>query len=204
MSLPHALLTALLEKSSSGIELSSRFDRSIGYFWHATHQQIYRELARLEEAGWIESLPPESGRGRKRVYRVLPAGRAELRRWAGSTDEPAPLRNALMVKLRAEAALGGTGVAQEVERLLAMHEARLAVYLDVEKRHFGGPGEPSRSTAIQHLVLKAGILGERMWIDWAREALAVLALPDGGRPAAGAAGPPPQGFPASREDMDAV
>ncbi len=95
MSLPHALLTALVEKSSSGLELSTRFDRSIGYFWHATHQQIYRELARLEEAGWVESLPPESGRGRKRVYRVLPAGRAELRRWAGSADQPAPLRDAL-------------------------------------------------------------------------------------------------------------
>lgn len=188
MSLPHALLAALIERSASGIELSSRFDRSIGYFWQATHQQIYRELARLEEAGWIESLPLASGRGRKRVYRVLPAGRAELRRWAGSSDEPAPLRSALMVKLRAEAAIGGTGVAQEVARLLAMHEARLALFLDLEKRHFGSPGEPARGAAIQHLVLKAGILGERMWIDCAREALPVLALnaPDGA-PAAAAA-----------------
>ena len=81
MSLPHALITALVEQPSSGSDLAGRFDRSIGYFWHATHQQIYRELGRLEEAGWVEPLPAESGRGRKRVYRVLPAGRAELQRW---------------------------------------------------------------------------------------------------------------------------
>jgi len=48
MSLPHALLTALVERPGSGSELAGRFDRSIAYFWQATHQQIYRELARLE------------------------------------------------------------------------------------------------------------------------------------------------------------
>ena len=53
MSLPHAVLTSLLEKSTSGYDLARRFDKSIGYFWHATHQQIYRELARMEGAGWI-------------------------------------------------------------------------------------------------------------------------------------------------------
>src|SRR2546427_2995102 len=72
MSLPPALLTALVEPPCSGSELAERFDRSIGYFWNATHQQIYRELARLEEAQWIEALPAESGRGRKRQYRILP------------------------------------------------------------------------------------------------------------------------------------
>lgn len=57
MSLPHALLTSLAERPGSGSELTRRFDRSIGYFWHATHQQIYRELARLEDEGWVESTP---------------------------------------------------------------------------------------------------------------------------------------------------
>ncbi len=105
MSLPHALITALVEQPSSGSDLASRFDRSIGYFWHATHQQIYRELGRLEESGWIESLPPESGRGRKRVYRVLPAGRSELQRFVADlypvravlADRPACLQGHLDV-----------------------------------------------------------------------------------------------------------
>ncbi|MFX4748000.1 hypothetical protein ABTB74_18915, partial [Acinetobacter baumannii] len=44
MSLPHVLLTSLLERPSTGFELARRFDRSMGFFWNATHQQIYREL----------------------------------------------------------------------------------------------------------------------------------------------------------------
>ncbi|MGA7054394.1 MAG: PadR family transcriptional regulator, partial [Mycobacterium sp.] len=42
MALPHAILVSLCERDGSGYELARRFDRSIGYFWAATHQQIYR------------------------------------------------------------------------------------------------------------------------------------------------------------------
>lgn len=53
MSLSHVLLTSLIEKPSTGIELARRFDRSMGFFWNATHQQIYRELnAMLQKAGF--------------------------------------------------------------------------------------------------------------------------------------------------------
>ncbi len=82
MALDHALLVSLLEKPSSGYELARRFDRSIGYFWHATHQQIYRVLARMETAAWIsaEIQAGESAPDRK-VFSVSDAGRAELERW---------------------------------------------------------------------------------------------------------------------------
>jgi hypothetical protein len=72
MSLPHALLTSLIEKPCSGYELARRFDKSIGYFWHATHQQIYRELARMEENGWVSSSEVEGGRAGKSDSRYCP------------------------------------------------------------------------------------------------------------------------------------
>nr|MBP6615919.1 helix-turn-helix transcriptional regulator [Aquabacterium sp.] len=122
MSLSHALMTSLLEKSSSGYDLARRFDKSIGYFWRATHQQIYRELARMEKAGWISSeAAPDGGRTRKKIYQVLDAGRTELERWA---REPAPLvdmRDEFMVRLRADAVIGPLGLHGEVERRLALH-----------------------------------------------------------------------------------
>lgn len=173
MSLPHALLTSLAERPGSGSELASRFDRSIGYFWHATHQQIYRELGRLEEAGWIESLPAESGRGRKRAYRILPAGKKELRRWIAESENPTPLRDELMVRLRAEAVLGPAGLEAEIERRLALHQEKLNLYREIEARDF--PGVPaSRSARLQHLVLRAGIAQEQFWVDFSREALDIL------------------------------
>lgn len=177
MSLPHALLTALVEQASSGSDLAGRFDRSIGYFWHATHQQIYRELARMEEVGWIESLPEETTRGRKRAYRLLPAGRKELKRWVALADEPAPLRDALMVRLRAEAAVGPAGLAKEVRKRLQQHQDMLARYQAIEQRDFPGGGDDDRAVALQHLVLEAGIRYERYWIDLLLDALTILDAP---------------------------
>ncbi len=176
MSLPHALLTALIEHPCSGSELAERFDRSIGYFWHATHQQIYRELARLEAAGWIEALPAESGRGRKRQYRILPAGREELARWVALPEDPRPLRDELMVRLRAEAALGSRALCQEIERRQALHRDKLALYQRLEQRDFIGK-PPTRERRLQHLVLKAGIQVETLWLDLLQEALEILDTP---------------------------
>ncbi|WP_175840812.1 PadR family transcriptional regulator [Burkholderia contaminans] len=176
MSLPHALLTALAERPGSGSELADRFDRSIGYFWQATHQQIYRELGRLEETGWIESLPAESGRGRKRAYRILPAGKKELLRWIAEQEDPTPLREALMVRLRAEAVLGPAGLEDEIRRRIALHQEKLDLYLQIEARDFSEDGD-SRMKRLQHLVLQAGIANERFWVEFSQHALDVLRLP---------------------------
>lgn len=175
MSLPHALLTALAERAGSGSELAGRFDRSIGHFWHATHQQIYRELGRLEESGWIESLPEESGRGRKRAYRLLPAGRKELRRWIAECKDPTPPRDELMVRLRAEAVLGAAGLEKEIRRRLKLHEEKLDLYRQIEVHDFSTNVE-SRAKRLQHLVLKAGIAQEQFWVDFSREALDILEM----------------------------
>jgi DNA-binding PadR family transcriptional regulator len=53
VALEHALLVALREQPAAGLELARRFEKSIGFFWHATHQQIYRVLARMERDGWV-------------------------------------------------------------------------------------------------------------------------------------------------------
>lgn len=173
MSLPHALLTSLLEQPCSGFELARRFDRSIGFFWHATHQQIYRELGRLEQSGWLESLPPESGRGRKKVYRVLPAGRQELQRWTNESQNPKPLREELMLRLRAEAVVGPTALAADIRRRLEMHKEKLTLYRQLEAHDFLQK-ENSRAAQLQHLILSAGIMHEAMWVEWSEKALLVL------------------------------
>lgn len=172
MSLPHAVLTSLLEKSTSGYDLARRFDKSIGYFWHATHQQIYRELARMEAAGWIEGyVPPDAGHTRKKHYRVLSAGRAELVRWAQERADPMDLRDAFTVKLRADAVLGEVDLAPELRRHMALHAQRLAQYRQFEARDFP-PGQTlTRAQAIQHMILKKGILFEAGQLAWTREML---------------------------------
>ena len=182
MSLPHAILTALLEKPSSGLELTRRFDKSIGYFWSATHQQIYRELGKLEADGLIRTLPSQApARGQKKSYEVLPAGRAELARWTAAGQDPKPLRDTLLLRLRAAAVVGTAGLETDLRRHLDLHRRQLAEYQEIEKRDFP-PDRDAPEDRLRHLVLRAGIDLETFWTQWLTHALAEIAAlrPEGG------------------------
>jgi DNA-binding PadR family transcriptional regulator len=177
MSLPHAILTALLEKPSSGLELTRRFDKSIGFFWPATHQQIYRELGRLEQSGLIHPLPQPPSRGQRKEYEVLPAGRAALVGWVAERQEPKAIREPLLLRLRAAAVVGPAGLDAELRRHLALHERQLADYLAIEQRDFP-PEAAETENRLQHAVLRAGIGMEAFWIEWLNQALADLQVQD--------------------------
>ncbi|MFJ9642450.1 PadR family transcriptional regulator [Streptomyces sp. NPDC101206] len=198
MSLPHAILTALLEKPSSGLELTRRFDRSIGYFWSATHQQIYRELGRLEEAGLIRALPSEVPvRGQKKEYEVLPAGGAELARWIGESQDPKAIRDPLLLRVRAAGVAGVQGLAGELRRHLELHRRQLALYGAIEERDFP-PERDSDEDRLRRLVLHGGIGLETFWLRWLEEALAEvedIARPGGAADAAADAPAEPGGAP---------
>jgi len=171
MSLPHAILTALLEKPSSGLELTRRFDKSIGYFWSATHQQIYRELGKLEAEGHIRALTPEQpARGQKKSYEVLPAGRAELARWTASAQDPKPLRDTMLLRLRAAAVVGTDGIEADLRRHLDLHRRQLAEYEEIEQHDFP-PDRDSPQDRLRHLVLRAGIDLETFWTQWLTHAI---------------------------------
>jgi PadR family transcriptional regulator, regulatory protein AphA len=84
MSLRYAILGLLARHPSTGYELTQTFDRSLRTSWHASHSQIYPELAKLEHAGLVEVV----GRGarRSKTYGLTGPGRDELRRWLVETE----------------------------------------------------------------------------------------------------------------------
>lgn len=174
MSLRYAILTALTEKASTGIELARRFDRSIGYFWPATHQQIYRELDRLVAERMITEVagaqPPS--RGNPRTFAVLPEGTAELRAWAERVLPTPKRRDPLMVQIRAASALGDVDVRPLLEDQLVRHRARLEQYVEIERTQFAD--ELDQTSRLQLLVLRAGIATERTRVEWCEKSLADL------------------------------
>ncbi|KWR88970.1 PadR family transcriptional regulator [Cupriavidus sp. IDO] len=189
MSTQHALLISLIEKPSSGYDLARRFDRSIGYFWHATHQQIYRELGRMADHGWIvaedNGAPPDPDvtaaerKNRKKVYQVLPAGREELVRWVLEPGAGLDQREEILVKLRADAVIGPLGLGEEMRRLIALHQARLETYLAIEKRDFSA-NRMDRAQQMRYALLQRGIRFEEDWVAWGNELLPLLDAPPQG------------------------
>src|ERR1700712_2317890 len=91
MSLRHALLGLLARQPSNGYELTQMFDRSLRTSWHASHSQIYPELAKLDEDGLVEVVA--HGPRRSRVWGLTEAGRAELRRWLVEAEPDRSQRN---------------------------------------------------------------------------------------------------------------
>lgn len=173
MSLAHAILTALNERSASGLELARRFDRSIGYFWPASHQQIYRELATLERDGLIRQVEDDApARGGKRTYEILDEGRDELRLWLLASEEPKLTKDALMVRVRASATLGGD-LREEISRHRALHAELLEEYRRIEQRDFAAD-DLSFTAGRQYLVLQWGLHLQKARVDWADAVLAQL------------------------------
>ncbi|MFI6152751.1 PadR family transcriptional regulator [Kitasatospora sp. NPDC051170] len=177
MALEHAILVSLLEQPGSGYELARRFDRSIGRFWTATHQQIYRVLRRMEADGLVVSEEvAQDGRPDKKVYAASSDGRATLADWLREPVEPETVRHELAVKIRAAAFDDPAALISEVERHREAHAALLARYLHGEQRDF--PETPAADTdarrELQHVVLRGGIEYERMTIAWLDDVLATL------------------------------
>ena len=176
MALPHAILVSLCEQAGSGYQLAHRFDRSIGYFWAATHQQIYRTLKTMEEDGWVSVTPvAQQGRPDKKVYAVSDAGRAELARWiaeplSGRGSSVADNRTRdIAVKIRGAEHGDIDAVHAQVAALRAERAELLDTYRGFEKRQFPDPSALAGNALHQYLVLRGGIRAEESAIDWLDE-----------------------------------
>ena len=172
MALEHAILVSLSERAGSGLDLTRRFDASIGFFWTATHQQIYRVLGRMETDGWVVSTSvAQTGRPDKRVYEVTDAGRDELRRWLGEPLLRESYRSDLAVKLRAASYGDRAALLDEVAALRAEHATRLAAYEQMAATQYPQPDELDGAHLDQFLVLRGGIRMEEFWVEWLGEYL---------------------------------
>ncbi len=172
MALEHAMLVSLSERPGSGLELTQRFERSIGFFWSATHQQIYRVLRRMEADGWVaSSTVTQQGRPDKRIYTVATAGAVELRRWLEAPVPMEQFRSEIAVKLRGASYGARPAVLGIVREHLADHRTRLAHYEQLAARDFPEPTGLAGRELDVYLVLRGGIRLEQFWVDWLTEYL---------------------------------
>jgi DNA-binding PadR family transcriptional regulator len=81
----------------SGYDIKQSVEISTRFFWGASFGQIYPELRRLEEAGFVE-MESEGARGRK-VYRLTAAGRTALDEWLGGDSDLFQYRDEGLLRL---------------------------------------------------------------------------------------------------------
>jgi DNA-binding PadR family transcriptional regulator len=172
VALEHALLVALSERPAAGLELARRFDRSIGFFWSATHQQIYKVLRRMEADGWVTAeVIEQSGRPEKREYTVTDIGHKALSEWIATSTPRAGFRSEIAVKMRAASYGDREALHANLRELVDDHRTRLTHYEAMAHRDYPEPDALVGQELDTYLVLRGGILQETFWIAWLTEYL---------------------------------
>jgi DNA-binding PadR family transcriptional regulator len=174
MALAHAILASLVDRPCSGYDLAKQFDGSVGFFWKASHQQIYRELSKLEDLFWITSETIlQAARPDKKLYSVTELGKQQLVEWIAQASVPTPIKDDLLVKIFA-GYISPQIILVEVERHREAHLARLSEYRDLEQQYFQNPQKLPLQAKFQYLTLRRGISYEKDWVAWCDEAIQLL------------------------------
>lgn len=178
MALAHAILAVLLESPCSGYDLMKRFEGSVGFFWRASHQQIYRELGRMEKQGWLQAeLIQQEGRPNKKRYSVTEIGRDQLKEWILTPVEVSPVRDDMLVKLYVGYLVSPEQILEQLQHHQQQHHERLQVYRQIESCSFPDASAVLSATALyQYQTLRYGILYETQWLAWCEEVIHTLRL----------------------------
>ncbi len=94
-----AVLGLIAQRPRTGYDIKRAIERTIRHFWAASPGQIYPELRRLEQAGWIEGVDEPRGGRRRRVYRITPVGTAALQGWFTGMETRVELRDESLLRL---------------------------------------------------------------------------------------------------------
>lgn len=108
---------------SSAYDLERTIGVTVSHMWSIQRSQIYREPARLAEAGLLDADADTTARQKTR-YSITPAGQDVLDTWLGqSTDEMPQLRDLAILKVFFGAA------PEDIARVRVLaHQARLKDY----------------------------------------------------------------------------
>jgi DNA-binding PadR family transcriptional regulator len=171
-----ALLGLLARRPMSGYDLAAYAAGSIARFWPIAKSQVYGELARLEELGYVKGATvAQERRPDKRTFALTPAGEKALDDWL---DEPGPRRERrrvpLLVKvffadrMRPERLAGLLGEARD-----GAEQERRAL-ADIAERLAGRP-----ELAAQRATARLGLRHAEATLAWLDEVEELLA-PDRG------------------------
>lgn len=89
--LPHIILgiVATCNRRVTGKEITDFVQRDLGEFWQVAHSQVYPELKRMTQDGWItcHAVP---GNEKEKQYELTAKGREVLEQWLAIPNESTP------------------------------------------------------------------------------------------------------------------
>ncbi len=113
----------------SGYDIKHVFDHTLAPMWGAAHSQIYKELRRMKELGWVDMEREEQeARPDRKVYSITDNGSSALREWQAQPADVFQLRDELLLKVLFGTFAAPGDLAQNLRAAITYHEMRLLEY----------------------------------------------------------------------------
>lgn len=171
MALAEAILVCLTDRPMSGYDLAKNFDASIGFFWRASHQQIYRELGKLREKGFVKSQEvSQNGKPNRIVHTLTDAGREALLQWSSKPNRMPSVKDDLFVKFYALENIDIDALKDQLTIRMEQHQEKLAKFKRIKERHYDGK-TLSLNQQGKLIVLEMGIESEGQTITRIQETM---------------------------------
>ncbi|MFK7854668.1 MAG: PadR family transcriptional regulator [Granulosicoccus sp.] len=177
MALKFVLLTLLNRSSQTGYEIVKTFDSAVGYFWNASHQQVYRELATLTESELVRfKLVAQKDKPDKKIYTISARGKKALLAWLEEPVKTQATKDLLLVKLLNTTPGNASLMLLEINYGIEESKQRLDIYRNIEQQHFTSADLQGMvlESRMLHLALRKGILSIEANLAWLHEARATL------------------------------
>jgi len=179
MSLPFGLLGLLRYQDSTGYDLTKRFEASLNKFWHAQSSQIYRELNRLEEKGWVTSKTIfQEGKPNKRLYSITDNGQEAFMKWM---REPALLFENRHTPFMMYVFFGAAAPEETLRRIKGVRDALTAAIREQGKemqenidKHKTSLHGSEKESLYWQMTLDLGIAEAKALLEWSEKYAKIL------------------------------
>lgn len=171
----------------SGYDIKRLFDHVLSPMWSAAHSQIYNELRRMKELGWVEMEREEQEtRPDRKVYRMTQAGYEALTAWQKQPPTILQLRDELLLKILFGSFAPPEALEENLRNGIAFHQQRLLKYRetlqylpkrDATVQSSGRPNPyatESEEDLYFRLITDFAIAFEKTYLDWLYEALGIV------------------------------
>ncbi|HZR42701.1 MAG TPA: PadR family transcriptional regulator [Ktedonobacteraceae bacterium] len=171
----------------SGYDLKRLFDHMLSPMWGAAHSQIYHELRRMKDLGWVEMEREEQeSRPDRKVYSITQSGRDALTSWQAKPASVLQLRDELLLKVMFGSFASRDDLIENLKKGIADHEMRLlnyrqnSQYIPARGEHIqeGRRRNPytseSQEDPFMGLIVRFAIEFEKTYLSWLYETLTFL------------------------------
>lgn len=172
----YALLSLLAREPLSGYDIKQQMNNRLGPFWKAGSNQVYPELAKMEEEGLIrlQGVEQLTYRPARKVYEITESGRQAIIEWTMEPGEVEQIRDNFLLKAYNSWLVAPEKMHEQLAWIKKQHEERLAAYLEkiAELETMRTPGNEQDPIASSLSVVEFGVEYERLYIKWCERLMA--------------------------------